>query len=323
MKSKKEILNVIIIFISLFLFNTKNYGQVNEISTDTLGGYMLDGSKTTNYGTGSGTEANYCSYFGYYSGNSVSGSYNSYFGAYAGGHLNSSGYSNTFFGTRTGMNITSGSENTLLGMDAGYYNNSGNDNVMVGYRAGFSSEESNNTFIGYKAGYYNEGTGNIFLGYMAASNTAWENVDSILYIDNQNTTNPLIYGDFSARYLKINGNMGIGVDDPDEKLEVDGKIICEEIKVETVGADYVFDNDYKLKNLNHLEKYIKENKHLPDVPSAKTMQNEGVELGKMNTTLLKKIEELTLYVIDQNKEIEKLKKQNKVLNKRINQIKNQ
>jgi predicted ribosome quality control (RQC) complex YloA/Tae2 family protein len=72
--------------------------------------------------------------------------------------------------------------------------------------------------------------------------------------------------------------------------------------------DYVFNADYQLLNLNEVENYIKENKHLPDIPSAAEVQKNGYTLHEMNVKLLQKVEELTLYAIEQNKEIERLKK---------------
>jgi hypothetical protein len=72
--------------------------------------------------------------------------------------------------------------------------------------------------------------------------------------------------------------------------------------------DYVFSSDYELMGLNELEQYIEMNGHLPEVPTAREAETEGVELGEMNKLLLKKIEELTLYIIDQEKRIEQLEK---------------
>ncbi|MEN2401776.1 tail fiber protein [Flavobacterium sp. MC2016-06] len=108
-----------------------------------------------------------------------------------------------------------------------------------------------------------------------------------------------------------NGNVGIGTAIPDEKLTVKGKIHTQEVKVDLLGSlvpDYVFSNDYKLKSLQEVEEYIKQNNHLPEIPSAKEIEKNGLMLAEMNMTLLKKIEEMTLYMIEQNKRIEKLEK---------------
>jgi len=72
-------------------------------------------------------------------------------------------------------------------------------------------------------------------------------------------------------------------------------------------SDFVFNDNYKKKSIPELEKYIKENKKLPDIPSASEVENNGIELGKMNAILLQKIEELTLYIVDQQKQIDDLK----------------
>jgi hypothetical protein len=113
-----------------------------------------------------------------------------------------------------------------------------------------------------------------------------------------------------------NGNVGIGTTTPDAKLAVKGTIHANEVRVDlnVQGPDYVFEPTYHLKPLAEIEAYIKENKHLPEVPSAKEMEKNGVQLGEMNMLLLKKIEEMTLYVIElkkrdeaQQKEIEKIK----------------
>jgi hypothetical protein len=113
-----------------------------------------------------------------------------------------------------------------------------------------------------------------------------------------------------------NGNVGIGTTDPGSfKLAVNGKTWSTEVQVAVNRPpDYVFEPTYDLKPLAEIETYIKENKHLPEVPSATEMEKNGVQLGEMNMLLLKKVEELTLYVIElkkrdeaQQKEIEQLK----------------
>jgi hypothetical protein len=75
------------------------------------------------------------------------------------------------------------------------------------------------------------------------------------------------------------------------------------------GADFVFEKDYALKPLAEVEQYITENKRLPEIASAAEMKKSGLELGEMNIKLLQKIEELTLYLIEQNKRIQELEKQ--------------
>lgn len=96
------------------------------------------------------------------------------------------------------------------------------------------------------------------------------------------------------------------------KLFVEEGILTEKVKVAVKNdaanwSDYVFTKDYKLKSLKDVESFISENKHLPDVPSANEVFSNGLDLAEMDATLLQKIEELTLYVIQQQKEIEVLK----------------
>jgi len=104
-----------------------------------------------------------------------------------------------------------------------------------------------------------------------------------------------------ALFLHDNGNIGIGTNNPQSKLAVDGTICAREVRVSLSGSpcwpDYVFDKDYKLMSLSELEQYITTNKHLPDVPSAQEVEENGIQLGEMQGKLLQKIEELTLYII--------------------------
>jgi hypothetical protein len=101
------------------------------------------------------------------------------------------------------------------------------------------------------------------------------------------------------------GNVGIGTDSPMAKLAVDGNILAKEIKVKTdiTVPDYVFEPDYELNSLDYIADYVKNNKHLPEIPSAKEIKKDGLDLAKMNLLLLKKVEELTLYAIQQDQEI--------------------
>ena len=105
----------------------------------------------------------------------------------------------------------------------------------------------------------------------------------------------------STVYYK-SGNVGIGTNVPDALLTVGGKIKSQEVEVKIdAGADFVFSDNYPIKNIEDVETFVKENKHLPEIPSAKEMEENGIELGEMNIKLLQKIEELTLYLIEQNK----------------------
>ncbi|MFV8351754.1 hypothetical protein [Flavobacterium sp. XS2P14] len=132
-----------------------------------------------------------------------------------------------------------------------------------------------------------------------------------------------LYHSFDAQgNVYHSGNVGIGTAAPDEKLTVKGKIHAQEVRVDLQGAcapDYVFQkyytgksdlkSDYTMPTLAEIESFTKKNHHLPNVPSAQEAQQNGVSLGQMSNVLLQKVEELTLYAIEQNKVIEELKAQ--------------
>lgn len=106
-----------------------------------------------------------------------------------------------------------------------------------------------------------------------------------------------------------NGNVGIGKNNPTSKLEVNGTIKTKEVNITATGwSDYVFLPEYKLMPLGEVENFIRENGHLPNIPSEAVVMENGVNLGEINAKLLEKVEELTLYLIEQQRELESQKR---------------
>lgn len=122
--------------------------------------------------------------------------------------------------------------------------------------------------------------------------------------------------------IKSNGNFGIGTANPDMKLTVKGNIHAEEVKIDlnVPAPDYVFKSNYKLRSIEEVESFIKKYSHLPEIPSAKEFAKNGVMQAKMDMSLLKKIEELTLYTIEQEKKLKKQEKKINALEKQNTQI---
>jgi len=114
------------------------------------------------------------------------------------------------------------------------------------------------------------------------------------------------YNSSKVEAVTINpqGDMGIGTLSPTEKLAVNGKIRAKEIKVEASNwPDYIFEEGYKVGSLEELESYIKTNKRLPEMPAAKEIETNGLMLGEVVKLQQKKIEELTLHLIEKDKEL--------------------
>ncbi|MEO1050054.1 MAG: hypothetical protein AAFX87_05495 [Bacteroidota bacterium] len=135
-------------------------------------------------------------------------------------------------------------------------------------------------------------------------------------------TNRILFDANSNSYIN-HGNFGIGTTNPTYKLSVNGTIRAKEVIVETGWSDFVFEEDYRLRTLKEVEAYINENGHLPEIPSAKEVEENGVKVGEMESKLLQKIEELTLYLIEKEKQIEKLSKDMAEQQRMIEELKKQ
>lgn len=133
-------------------------------------------------------------------------------------------------------------------------------------------------------------------------------------IDNLGTWN-------SFMTIGQNGSVGIGTTSPDSKLAVNGIIHAREVKVDQNSwPDYVFKPAYNLLSLSEVKSYVNRNHHLPEMPSESDVAKEGINLGEMNKLLLKKVEELTLYLIQQKEEADRQKSEISELKKQMKDI---
>jgi hypothetical protein len=136
------------------------------------------------------------------------------------------------------------------------------------------------------------------------------------YTDSTNVTS-------AAEWMTITdtGQVGIGTNNPQHLLQVVGTIGAKEVIVSSTGADYVFDPAYRLAPLSEVARYVKENRHLPDVPSAADVQTNGISLGDMQSKLLAKIEELTLHMIHAEERSDGIERENAKLRRELEQLK--
>lgn len=227
--------------------------------------------------------------------------------------------------TTNGVNVgTEGDWSTYIGQHAGMQSTGNADfNTFIGGNAGRDNEDGTlNVYAGLSTGRGNKGSNNVFLGAQAGRDLS--NTDNTLIIENSpETVTPLIYGDFAT------GKVGIETSYvPDGyAFAVNGNVLAEEVQVmiynEADGTgwpDYVFAEDYKLMPLTELETTIEELGHLPGVPSAEEVEENGHALGKMDAILLEKVEELTLHLIEMNKEMKALRQKNQELENKLNKL---
>ena len=183
---------------------------------------------------------------------------------------------------------------------------SGSNNTALGDSAGFNSNGNRNVFLGNLAGYYETSSNKLYLA--------------------SDSNNTIMYGDF------LTGQVLMGMGQPTgytfkgtRTLNVLGGIIADSVRValSSAWADYVFADEYKLMPLEELSRFIKTNKHLPNIPTAAEVEKNGIELGAMNAKLLEKIEELYLYILQQQNENSQQQKQIDEQNKSRKLLQNQ
>ncbi len=255
-----------------------------------------------------------------------------------------------FNGTGNGDNVwmsryNNTANNTDLRMNIGNGAGISNDRLDIGYD---SANNWNSKFVVQNNGMVGIGTtqlngllsvGSTHGSKLAVGNNAWAKTSVITTGNNANAdgdfTDVLVAGQNNNNaVLRINskGNVGIGTStntalDSAYRLSVNGKIRAKGLRVQTTGwADFVFEPGYKLKSLIEVEAFINKNKHLPEMLPAQKVIAEGNDVGETQVKLLQKVEELTLYLIDQDKQLKKLQEQNKTLetqNKEIENLKKQ
>lgn len=194
--------------------------------------------------------------------------------------------------------------------------NQGNYQILTRFQGQSYNNFKESTWIVRDANGTNWLTGRLHNAISIDNSFLTPNVDTKTWWERDPYNNIQSWGNSAETYMSlVNGKLGIGTNSPDSKLTVKGKIHAEEVKIDLAvpGADYVFKEDYKLMSLEDIRQFIKEHGQLPNVPSAKDMEENGVDLGTMNMKLLEKIEELTLYILMQNMEINELQKKNQEL----------
>ncbi len=195
-------------------------------------------------------------------------------------------------------------------------------------QSNFTLKQKEGNSLGYNVQNFEGNTVSRFEARVDGSGQLWfkDKAGNTRVVIRSNTTYPsaiageLIIGKFSTvsenKKLFVAGDSWI-----EGELGVDGDIVTEKVSVQVVNPpDYVFESDYKLRSLKETKLYIDENKHLPEIPSAKEMEANGVELGEMNMKLLKKIEELTLYQIELLDRLENTEKKTNLMNKKLSTL---
>ncbi|GAB3718080.1 hypothetical protein GCM10027592_60770 [Spirosoma flavus] len=324
-------------------------GQNNSTGTDNTFVGSLAGRSTT---TGQ-----FNSFVGSYTGQAnTTGRLNTFMG-YGTGSNNSSGGVNTFVGSFAGAANTTGKQNTFLGYSSGLEVTVGSNDILVGYQAGqHVTTGNNNIVIGPSSGTaLIDGNDNVLMGYN--SQVASSNLQNAVALGTNARvalSNAIVLGDPTNTSIAV----GIGTDSPQYPLDVRGTINLRnngrikfahlsnpvrqgatdqfltvneqgetvlaryQLRINNPGewSDKVFSPTYQLPTLPDVATYVALYGHLPGVPSAEQVAKEGIDLVKMNATLLEKVEELTLYSIQQDKKVNQYKREVDELKALVRQV---
>ena len=342
---KTNLLKALIIFIPYILFSqsTTNYG----VNTGQIG----NDNSFFGFNAGKNNQVDANTFVGSNSGiENISGVENSFFG-YMSGSKHDKGRYNLYVGSNSGSNNTNGNANVFLGAYSGL-DNLGDGNVFIGYFAGSQYKGSYRLFIdnsntlspliygefdknilgingklnvgGMNPYYMLDVAGEVAINHKAIAN--YESSLNLLKIGDIDYSGfqTAFFDEVSNEVVRITkGRVGILTPTPDAALAVNGKIHAKEVKVDLNNwPDYVFLESYELMPLLELENFISKYHHLKNVPSEKEVIRDGVMLGEMNKILLEKVEELTLYTIQQQKELNLLKENNALLSKELEVLNN-
>ncbi|RYU97027.1 hypothetical protein [Emticicia agri] len=284
---------------------------------------------------------------GQYAGNSIStGNSNTFIGITS-GNQNTTGTGNTYLGAVAGRLNVVGNENVSIGLASGYNNTASNNTFMGAYSGNRNTSGNTNTYIGSLSGYNNlTGSNNVFLGANAdgygADSSRLQRAVAIGYNAKVSINDAIVLGDTENSAIKV----GIGVHNPQYKLDVKGVVNMRialnspalklngneflatdsngdfilssfkfRYKTEAEWSDKVFEENYPLMPFDKVITFVKENKHLPNIPGVKEVIHNGIDVKEQLSKQLEKIEELYLY-------LNELKEENKALRKEINELKN-
>lgn len=326
-------------------YNTS--GNTNCFFGTQAGQNTITGSQNNFFGASAGmsnTTGAFNNFYGTNAGsNTTTGNNNNFMGVQA-GIYNTTGTQNVFIGGFSGFGNTIANNNIGIGAYAGENNTTGASNIFFGINAGRyiangttpativdnslllgtgTKVQANNQVNQVVIGYNSTGLGSntTVLGNTSTATTAiYGNLLLGTTLDSGYRLNVTGTGRFTGD-VSVNGNVGIGtnlITDTAYKLFVEKGIRTRKVKVDALTwADYVFDKDYKLPTLAEVDKFIQQNNHLPGVLSKVEVEKNGIDIGENQAMLLKKVEELTLYLIDLDKKVKQLSTENEQLKKKI------